>query len=285
VNILKPVAKSNFHMHTIFSDGKDNPEDCILVALDKGMESIGFSDHVPAPTLNHWSMKAEQVTNYLKEITRLKKKYAKQIEVYTGFEMDYWVTENKNIILEYIANADYTIGSVHYIYDKESAKYYSVDGSAEDVKTTFAVLGRGDNRICVEAYYLELIRVIRQYKPDIVGHLDIIKKRNQGDIYFSENEKWYKKLIDMVLDEIALSQRIVEVNTGSLLCKVLKDTYPSNWILEKCCQRKIPIVLNSDAHQAQDIDGFFGEAITILRQIGFTQRRILRAGKWVDIEL
>jgi histidinol-phosphatase (PHP family) len=249
------------------------------------MVAIGFSDHVPLPIANSWSMKPERVEDYFAEIRRLNQKYAKQIEIYLGFEMDYLVTENKNTILKYIAEADYIIGAVHFIYDERTAKYYLIEGVPEDVKIAFAVIGKGNNRTCVEAYYLELIRVIREYRPNIIGHLDIIKRHNQGDIYFSENQEWYKKLLQMVLDEIALSKLIVEVSTGSILYNLLSETYPSRWILQECYQRNIPIILNSDAHAAKDIDGFFVQAVRLLRELGFTCQKILQHGQWVDVEL
>lgn len=147
------MVKSNFHMHTIFCDGQNCPEDYVLAALNKGMEAIGFSAHVPITIANNSNMKAEMTEAYFKEIARLKQKYIKQIEIYVGFEMDYLTTENKNLIMKYIAKADYTIGSIHYIYDEKSAKYYSADGSVEDVMATFREMGKGDNQVCVNAYY------------------------------------------------------------------------------------------------------------------------------------
>ena len=35
----------DFHIHSTFCDGKDSPEDIIKVAIDKGLEAIGFSSH------------------------------------------------------------------------------------------------------------------------------------------------------------------------------------------------------------------------------------------------
>jgi histidinol-phosphatase (PHP family) len=282
---LKIMVKSNFHMHTTFCDGKNCPEDYVLAALNKGMESIGFSTHVPISMENIWNMKAEMTEHYFKEILRLKQKYAKQIEIYAGFEMDYLATENKNTIMQYIAQADYTIGSVHYIYDEKNAKYYSADGSAEDLATTFEEIGKGNNQACVAAYYQALVKAIHEFKPDIVGHLDIIKKRNKNNLYFNENETWYINLINSVLDEIALSGAIIEVNTGGILRDFVTETYPSIWVLKECHKRKIPIIISSDAHKAEDIDGYFIETVEKLQKIGFTCQKIFKAGKWVDAEL
>lgn len=276
---------TNFHMHTIFCDGKDNPEEYVLKAINNGMKIIGFSAHVPILIENNWSMKVNVVDLYFKEIARLKQKYADQLEIYAGFEMDYLVTQSLELINKYIVMADYTIGSVHYIYNESNAKYYSVDGSVDEVNETFRIIGRDDNRACVKAYYENVIRVIKTFKPNIVGHLDIIKKQNKSNRFFDENDSWYVNLINSVLDTIAQLGTIIEVNTGGMLRGFVDETYPSAWVLTEVCKRKIPIILSSDAHCAEDIDGCFNETIKKLYRIGFTQQRILHAGKWVDVEL
>ena len=39
------MIRSNYHTHTVFSDGANTPEEMVLAAIDLGLESIGFSDH------------------------------------------------------------------------------------------------------------------------------------------------------------------------------------------------------------------------------------------------
>ena len=280
------MTKSNYHMHTIFSDGKDYPEEYVLSAIDKGMESIGFSDHVPVCIkLNDWNMIGEKVELYFEEIDRLKKKYAGKIEIYTGFEMDYMDREGSDLIRKYIDRADYTVGSVHYVYDEDTAKYYSIEGSRDDVKEAFEKIGKGSHQACVDAYYRELIRVVKEYQPDFIGHLDVIKKCNYGNLYFNENDSWYKELIDEVLTEVGLLGIAVEVSTGGISYNSLTETYPSRWIVEECYKKKIPMVINSDAHRASDIDAHFDKSITMLKDIGFSKHRVLNGGDWVDVAL
>lgn len=276
---------TNFHMHTIFCDGKNQPEEYVLLALKKKMTGIGFSSHVTISLDNNWSMRAESVGNYSSEIARLKEKYAKQIEIYSGFEMDYLPTDDEKNIHKYIDMVDYTIGSVHYLYDKNNNIYYSVDGSKDEVDLTFNKFFNGNAADFVKFYYCELLRVAHKFRPNIIGHLDIYKKQNKDNTYFNEHDNWYQSLIDQVLDEIVALGLIVEVNTGGMLRGFVNEPYPSFWILQECYKRKIPIIVSSDAHRSEDIDGFFSETIKQLRTIGFSQQRILRAGKWIDVEL
>lgn len=279
------MIKANFHTHTVFCDGLNSAEDCVLAAINKRMSAIGFSSHVPVPIVSKWNMPASKTQNYFAEIKRLKEKYANQIEIYAGFEMDYLITADKNLIHECINQADYTIGSVHYLYAANHKKYYTVDGSVSAVATTYQELANGNGKLFVTSYYHELLRIIREFKPNIIGHLDVIKKQNRQNCYFDETEKWYIDLTTQVLAEIAAQGMIVEVNTGGRLRGSITDNYPSDWILKECLARKIPIIISSDAHQAEDIDGFFTETTEQLKGLGFTHQKTLRAGEWIDVAL
>ena len=35
----------DLHMHTVFSDGRDTPEEMVREAIRKGLETVGISDH------------------------------------------------------------------------------------------------------------------------------------------------------------------------------------------------------------------------------------------------
>ncbi|MBO7361393.1 MAG: hypothetical protein J6V48_09730, partial [Clostridia bacterium] len=41
--------RADFHLHSLFSDGKNSPEEVVLAAIGKGMTAIGFSDHSWTP--------------------------------------------------------------------------------------------------------------------------------------------------------------------------------------------------------------------------------------------
>jgi len=279
------MAQANFHTHTLFCDGLNHLEDYVVVAINKEMSAIGFSTHVPIPFINKWNMPAAKTQDYFATIQQLQKKYSQQIEIYAGFEMDYLITADKRLIHEYINQADYTIGSVHYLYAVKNQKYYTTDGTADDVALTHQEFANGDSKFLVSAYYNELLHIIREFKPNIIGHLDVIKKRNYQNCYFDETAKWYQDLVEQVLEEIALHNIIVEVNTGGRLRGYIADNYPSAWILKKCLAKNIPIIISSDAHRTEDLDGFFTETIQQLKNSGFTHQKTLRTGKWIEVAL
>ena len=67
--------KQNLHVHTTYADGKDTPEEIILAAIEKGFDSIGFSEHsyMPFSTYLH-QMTVADTEIYKKEIAALKNK-------------------------------------------------------------------------------------------------------------------------------------------------------------------------------------------------------------------
>lgn len=274
---------TNYHTHGSFCDGVQEPEQYILTALKKGFKALGFSSHAPLPFVNHWTMKADQTEIYLKEINRLKTKYQNEIEIYLGMEIDYFPEKHRNLFRQFYL--DYTLGSVHCIADFENEKCYSIDGSKEEFDETLSKVFDSDIRKFVSRYYELIKKMAVEEKPDIIGHFDVIKKNNQAGRYYSESESWYRSLVKDTLEVIAQKQVILEVNTGGILRGYTTEFYPSPWILQEALKMDIPIMLNSDAHAPENLDGYFIEARKILREIGYTKQRVLLNQHWQDIRL
>ena len=70
------MIKSNCHTHTTFCDGKNSAEEMTLAAIEKGFVTLGFSGHSPMYYEADWTMPKEKVSEYIKDIRRVKEKYA-----------------------------------------------------------------------------------------------------------------------------------------------------------------------------------------------------------------
>ena len=116
---------SDFHCHTTFVDGKSTPEEMVLAAIEKGMHTLGVSEHAHVPFDPHCSLSLDDTPMYREEIKRLKEKYKDRINLLCGIEMDYYSVDDP---LAY----DYVIGSVHYL--KVGDEIYCVDLSPEETK-------------------------------------------------------------------------------------------------------------------------------------------------------
>ena len=137
----------------------------------------------------------------------------------------------------------------------------------EGLKTVFI----GHARRGVEAYYDQLLEMIVTQKPDIIAHLDKIKMHNK-ERYFSIEEQWYKDLVWKTLKYIADSTNcVVEINTRGLYKKRCDTFFPGPEILEQIHHLNIPITLSSDAHRPEELNEYYGEAMILLRDIGFKE--------------
>jgi HisJ family histidinol phosphate phosphatase len=80
------LYKTDYHIHTSFSDGKAAPENYIAPAISAGLSEIGFSEHLSLFRENQdWVMHPEKVNEYIAHIDNLKKN-VKNITVRTGLE-------------------------------------------------------------------------------------------------------------------------------------------------------------------------------------------------------
>ncbi|MDF2546933.1 MAG: hisK [Anaerosolibacter sp.] len=272
---------SNYHMHCDFCDGIGEARDYVEEAIKKGFKVIGFSSHAPIPFDSVWTMQEENVVKYLDTIRKLEIEYKDRIEIYTGLEIDYFDGDVRDIFNLY--DIDYHIGSVHFFSDHCNDTYYSVDGSDDDFKRTLNEYFDGDIKRLVCAYYKQLIKMIELHQPDVLGHLDVVKKNNGDGRYFSEQEQWYIDQVDILLDVVKQYGTIVEVNTGGITRGYIKEPYPSKWILKACKEKGIDVMVNSDAHSVKYIDGCFDLAYSYLKEVGYREVVILNNGIWEKV--
>ncbi len=277
---------SNYHIHSKYCDGKGEPEDYIEVALNSNIQYLGFSSHAPLPFDTLWTMNIDDLDRYLNCINCLKKKYQGKIDIFLGLEVDYipdLISPNCGLIKN--LGLDYRIGSVHYLNQFENGDYWPADGSGGDFQKGLQEIFDNNIKKAVETYFTTLSNMVLHHPPEIIGHFDVIKKNNQGNCYFSEQERWYQDLVKRCLHIISKSNCIVEVNTGGIIRKRIDALYPSEWILHECLKLNIPVTVNSDAHKADQVNGYLIESIRILKDIGFREIRRLTGDGWVKYDL
>lgn len=265
------LPRFNLHTHSRFCDGSGEPEEYVKASIDKGFHSIGFSSHAPVPFNNNFAIRDDQVLlEYCSTITNLKIKYKDRISIRLALEVDFiegitrdFAEFKKTCLLDYI------IGSVHLVKNGNHDGLWFIDGpKVESYDNGLKNIFGGDIRLAVTTYYQQVSRMILTQKPDIAGHFDKIKMHNQNR-YFREDEAWYRKLVMDFLETIEKSGSIIEVNTRGIYKKRFDDLYPGQWILKEIRKRGLPVTLSSDAHRPEEIDGYYPEALEILRDIGF----------------
>ena len=271
-----------YHSHSRFCDGMGEPEDYVLSAIRKGFGAFGFSSHAPVSFPTDWNMRAEDLPVYMELTAALKSRYADRIELYTGLEADWypgcadWRT---------VPGIDYTLGAVHFLPHPETGAPIPVDGSVKEFRSTLSEGFDGNIQAFGEAYYKAVREMLVTTPPNILAHMDVFKKTNENHRFFDETDSWYREEIEKTLEVALLTDVIVEVNTGGMARGYLTEPYPSAWILEAILDAGIPIQLNADAHQADNIDFAYGQTRQSLLALGFTKQRVLLGGIWQDVPL
>ena len=86
---------ANYHTHTVrcgHAVGEDR--EYVEKALERGLELLGFSDHIPMPFPDghesRFRIPFARLEDYVSSVLRLKEEYCGQIEILLGFEAEYY---------------------------------------------------------------------------------------------------------------------------------------------------------------------------------------------------
>lgn len=263
-------GKINFHTHSTFCDGKNSPEEIIQTAIKKGFSVLGFSSHSIYPFAETWHISPNEHHHYVEQIRQLSQKYQNEIKILCGFEADFLPPYSKLQENQFAAfEPDYLIGAVHYVSNQNG--WLTVDDSAENVKKGIDRVFQGDGKACICEYFETQRKMISTGRFNILAHPDLPRKRNGLLHFFDETETWYKEQIIQTVRTIAKTNLTVEINTGAIARGVMDDVYPSQFFLEKLFEAKVPICINSDCHNAPQLDAAFDKAQSIARKIGYKE--------------
>lgn len=123
----------------------------------------------------------------------------------------------------------------------------------------------------IEAYYDNIVEMVHTQKPDILGHLDLVRELNRDGRYFDENVDHIRK-IDYVLDEIAKTQiPLLKNKYRGNVKRMDRHLHLVSRLLNKILDRNIWITISSDVHAVENIDFYFKESIDIVKEIGFVK--------------
>ncbi len=260
---------SNLHTHTTFCDGRNTPEELVIAAISGGFCSLGFSGHGYTAYDERYCMK--DTDGYRAEILRLKKTYAREIQIYLGVEED----SDHPVKRE---EFDYIIGSSHYYC--MDGQYHPIDSSPAYFREC-AERFHDDAVAMAHAYYRPFCSYIRRRKPDIVGHFDLITKFDEeGDSLFLNNSA-YHAVAEQYLTSVAATGCLFEVNTGAISRGYRTSPYPHERLLQVLRRHDCGLILSSDSHHMSTLSFGFAEMRRYLKDQGFTHVYVLYDGEFM----
>ena len=273
----------NLHTHSNYCDGSDHPGKYVKEAINNKFSLLGFSGHAPVPFKNKFAIPSdEKLMEYCSTIRHLQEKYADQIEIHLGLEIDYIPNITRSFDdFRNLAGLDYVIGSVHLVNDGKRDPLWFIDGSAKQIYDKgLRELFDGDIKKAIGSYYHQINRMVEEEKPELIGHIDKIKMHNK-DRYFHQEEPWYKDLVLETLHVVKESDSIIEVNSRGIYKKRCDQYYPDGWILDKINEMNIPVTISTDAHKPSELMLYFDDIKKSLSDRGFKEVWILSGKEWV----
>ncbi len=257
------LPKANHHTHTCFCDGTDTPEEVVLHALSLGFSHLGFSGHSDP----EGGVPMDQDA-YRREISRLKEKYRDRIEILLGVEQDLYAPE------ENLKGLDYWIGSTHFI--RTGDKRTAVDHTPGMITALCEDAFGGDWNALCRAYYREEAQIFDRTRCTFVGHFDLVTRFNDQLHTIDEESAPYLRCALEAMEYLAREERVpFEVNTGALNRGRRQVPYPAPALLRALKEFGGEILLSSDAHQKEKLDGAFDRAAEFALAAGFDHANIL----------
>lgn len=274
---------TNYHTHSRFSDGSAEPEEYVLEAIRQGFAALGFSEHSVLPFENTFALQPGNENAYVAEIGRLQQVYKDQLEILLALETDFIPGISFGFAgLKSMLGLDYIIGSVHLVKSSHQDKLWFIDGpKRETYDNGLNELFNGDIRKGVTAYWHQINQMLGEESFDVLGHLDKIKMHNQGR-WFNEEDKWYTNLVNETIALIAQKGVIVEVNTRGIYKGRCESLFPGEYILRQLGERKVPVILSSDAHQPDELSRWFEVSKVILKNCGINSVYSFSNKTWIE---
>lgn len=258
----------------------------IETAIDRGFTHYGLSEHCPRyrqqdlyPGEEKLGVDglARQFEAYVEQAFKLREVYADRIELLIGFETekmppDTWLDQMSAIRKAH--PFDYIVGSVH---DLDGCW---IDYSAQATEALKTELG-GIEALQI-AYFRSATDMVQRLRPDVVAHLDLIRKYEPAGFEFSTP---VLREIDLLLEAIKAYGGILDVN-----CAAFRNgygpVYPLPDILKRARYMGIRVTLGDDSHGVETVGVGLAQSVATIGAAGFDSIAYLtRAEGWLQVKI
>lgn len=201
------MQKFNYHSHTYRCGHADldmKDEDYIQEYIKMGFEKIAITDHCPhkneIDARPNTRMEYSQKEEYLNSIKNLKEKYANEIEIQTGYEVEYLPGEEENI-KELKKETDKIVLGQHFIYGNDNnIKFLWNDNFSDEELIRYGI-------------YIE--KALELGIPDIIAHPD----------YYMCTRKEFGEIEEIVANIICRAAEKYNVPLEINLNRIFTKTY------------------------------------------------------------
>ena len=229
------IMKYNYHTHTFrCSHASGIERNYIERAIANGIKKMGFSDHIPFMHKDgaekYYRVKKKDVLDYFETLKALREEYKDKIEIYIGFETEYYPTYFDEMI-SYALD----MGAEYFIL----GQHQSGSDRADDPNgvNAYFCFDENDNEEELTRYINDLISAVKSGYISYAAHPDGYKFSGNVDFYKKEYARFLK-----VCKELNVP---VELN---LLGIRTNRHYPRPELWEIVGEIGTPVVFGMDAH-------------------------------------
>lgn len=219
---------ANYHTHTWrCNHATGREEEYVRAALDRKFEILGFADHTPyffpGDYYSGFRMGPEQLNDYCNTVRLLQKKYAGQIEIPLGAEVEYY-PDLFHRLLPVLRDAglDYMLLGQHFV-GNEVGEHYSGSPTGEE-----SIL----KRYCEQSADAMQTGLFTYF-----AHPDLINFRGE--------ERVYRQHMRLICTEARSCGIPLEIN---MLGAWSGRNYPNPIFWEMAAEEGCTVILGCDAH-------------------------------------
>ena len=263
---MKPFT---YHTHSTFCDGNNTLAEIADAAYKSGLDSLGLSCHSYVPFDVGCCILPEKEEDFKAEVRRLDEQYAPLgLDIFLGIEQD--TCSEK---LGRPEGYDYVIGSIHNL--RLGDEYVTVD-SKKSFYDNLCNYFAGDAVAMSLEYYRVLGSLYELTGCDIVGHIDIVTKFNEGGCLFDERDARYERAAGDAIEKLARLGLIFEINTGAVSRGYRSEPYPSKRLLSMIREAGGRVTYSGDSHDTVFLTYGFDSAKRLAAECGFDSFMKLR---------
>ena len=261
-------------------------------AVAFGYETFGVSEHAPRfearflyDTEREKGYTVERLQQefqaYSSECLKLQEEFSDRLTVLRGFEAEVLPSDDYGAVMGGIRRDhafDFMVGSVHYVNE------VSIDGPRVPFEELVEATG-GLEQTAV-AYYETVSEMVQTLRPDVVGHLDLIRRNAPLDADLQTPK--IRTAAERALEAVAAADAILDLNTAGWR-KNLGGPYPAPWLVERAHKMGIGFCFGDDSHSPADVGAGVEDARRYLLGNGVTRiRRITRrdgavVNEWTEL--
>lgn len=263
--------RCNYHTHTVFCDGTHTAQEMVEQALALGFTHLGFSGHMD-PDIRM------DLPVYVSEIRRMQEVYRGGIDILLGVELDGLFVPRSEEEAALLQAMEYRIGSTHFIPSPSGGAPGCVDDTAQRLLDFTREEFGGDAYRMAKAYYETEARIFERTDCAFVGHFDLVTRFNDDAHFLEEADPRYYLPALETMEYLVSKGLPFEINCGAVNRGRKAELYPNRFLLRNLREMGGRILLSSDAHQKELLDGGFDIAVRTALECGFTHVEILEHG-------